>query len=262
MKKILKFNFYLTEDTFDCYSNRLHFELIKSFRDVFDEFYFNISLDDIEETALIRQFEDRILDIVENRTVKFNISRNNQFRESQFLYDSIYTNRHENDLVFFAHNKGITNFDEYPSEEQKDSITSWIVGLYYFNLIDIGSVTYNLIERQCAFYGWCLVNGNRVNTKNHFMFNGTFYWVNNFLLQMMKNDELPLYNRYFSEDMPGNTVKFENVYSYQWKYLSIYDDNYDLDFYNKTNKYIRIMYDDDTIDKFFEFRDKILNNIL
>jgi hypothetical protein len=77
-------------------------------------------------------------------------------------------------LTFFCHNKGITNFGL-----NRKSISLWIIAMYWYNLSNMEFPVNETIgaSRMCTgilnYY-----NENDAWTRYHWMYSGTFFWLN------------------------------------------------------------------------------------
>ena len=67
----------------------------------------------------------------------------------------------EEKLVFFGHNKGITNIKKYG----KDNIMYWIAGMYFFSLNYMDEVVDKLIGRPSFSYGSMLTKNDITNIR-------------------------------------------------------------------------------------------------
>jgi hypothetical protein len=202
MKKQLYFNFYVNRKQFplDSIVNNIHFACLEYYKDIFDEVFINISLDDTEDYELIRDVQNKFLDIfgVAKRIV-FLVNKNDfQLCESLFFYEEIYKKLNNLDLVFFAHNKGITNI----TDMDKDILFHWIIALYYGSLHNETQATGNLTRSVSLTYGSCYVSIKDVCK----FYSGSFYWLNGKRIHQHlvdKGNYVPkLSSRYFVEMFP------------------------------------------------------------
>lgn len=262
MKKRLLYNFYINRDTLNFYSNKIHFVLLRKYSYIFDEIYFNLSVDDVNDTELIRAVELKLLQLHTKGRIVFTISENNKFRESQLVYDEIYKNECDDALVFFGHNKGLTNYIDPDNQYNKDSLDTWIVGLYYFSFIDINEIENELIGFQHVTFGPYLIHSNLIFNKHKHMYMGTFYWVN---LQSLRNHiqgrHYGLNNRFFSELMLGEFVQFDVTSSRGDCYLRQTSGDFIPNFFEDADTYTKMIYSEEDVDAFYKFKEEILNEV-
>lgn len=244
VKKRIIFYFYVFENYKDNYAIKIHLQCLRHYSHVFDEAFFVISVDDVNNTDLIMDVERELLSIG-FKDVRFKVHKNNPYCESQVFFDEIAKKLDYLDgLTFFAHTKGITNInnDEYPIE----SIEAWIFGLYYFNLNFIDEVERMLIYRTCRFYGAFLVDLTNYWAKM-FLYSGTFYWLNAQRLvqdNMVGKIKLPtlITDRGFAETFPGSMYReYVTGYltSHNARYLFYYN------FHKETHETIPFLCEDD-----------------
>jgi hypothetical protein len=245
MKKQLYFNFYVNRKQFPFNSiiNNIHFACLEYYKDVFDEVFINISLDDIEDYELIRQVQNKFLDIfgvAKKRKITFKISKNNLYlRETVFFYEEILEKLNDLDLVFFAHNKGITNIID--TDINRDDLFHWIIGLYYASLSDMDDVQYLLLSHNRLMYGSFPLYSHKTEW---FIYAGTFYWLNckriSFVLTSYNLNNMPLIDRFVSETYPAyiSNVTTKTWYESHGFLDAVYlDMEKEYDFYNNAILY-------------------------
>ena len=138
MKKLV-FSFYISRDWETNKANLLHFLCLKYYNEVFDKAEIYIIVDNRKDYENIQKVKEKFLSIFSKiEQISFSIIDNTPYRESFVVKHYIFDKLGEDELVFFAHNKGITNFinPNYPSEY----VTKWIVGLYFYSLNFIDEV--------------------------------------------------------------------------------------------------------------------------
>lgn len=257
MIKKLVFNLFLSRETFDCEVNRLHFKCLETYANVFDEMLFVLSLDDINDLELIRMAENKLLQMHTNGTITFSVVKNTELRETEAFKREIVDKMPEEKLVFFGHNKGITNIKKYG----KDNIMYWISGMYFFSLNYMDEVVDKLIGRPSFSYGSMLTKNDITNIRYGWAYIGTFFWINSAILYdhiKRFNIELPhCTNRFYDEEFLGN------VYSMDFFALS-HENRYLMnggDYYRNSRLYVKLIYENNGLDEFNAFYDKIINEL-
>lgn len=257
MTKKLVFNFYLTKNCIDSEVNRLHLRCLEIYSHIFDEMLFVLSLDDVNDLETIRTFQDRLLKLHTKGTITFSIVKNNELRESATFKREIVDKMPEEKLVFFAHNKGVTNINDY----EKDSILYWIVGMYFFSLNYMDEVETLLVQRPMMSYGSMLTKNTESSIKYHWAYIGTYFWINSGILyDYIKhfNIELPhCTNRFYDEEFLGNVYPIDYyAKSHGCRYILE-----GVNYYLHAREYIEIIYGTAGLDEFNEFYDKIINEL-
>ena len=225
LKKELVFYFYVTDDFFERKTNLVHLECLKRYAHVFDNSTFYISVDDVNNTELIRRVEQKLLSLPFNGNISFVVHKNDDLRESAvFSKELIDKIKNDDCLLFFGHGKGFTNLDVY----EERSMLQWLVGCYYLslNVMDNVERAINSNERTWITYGSFPLFDQRKYTpeflaepganlylgriKYHWCYSGTFFWINTPRLRgfiKMFDIEYPdLYDRYYSEKFLGNMI--------------------------------------------------------
>jgi hypothetical protein len=239
MKKQLYFYFYTRRDTLFSEVNQIHFKCLEYYRNVFDEAFICISIDDINDEELIKDTQTIFFDIFKGKTLSFKVMQNNQqLCESMFFHEEILDNLDKLDLVFFAHGKGVTNITDPRCD--RESLLHWIVGLYYGSLNNyycaINKITRDTYFTCGSFY-----------TKRYDMrlYSGTFYWMNtkriNTYVKRNKIDLPKLSNRYEVEYFPYNINMENEMCSVNNKCLVFDIPNYVGDFWVDTKEYCKIL---------------------
>lgn len=257
MTKKLVYNFYLTRGTKDSDINRLHLKCIELFSSVFDEMLFLISVDDMNDIGLIKDIEYKLLKLHTKGNITFKIVKNTELRETEAFKNEIVDKMPEDKLVFFAHNKGVTNVATY----DKETILYWVAGMYYFSLNYIHEVEYLLTQREIISYGSMLTKNAESNIKYNWSYIGTFFWVNSgSLYNHIKhfNIELPVCsNRFYDEEFLGNIYPIEY-------YPKSHDCRYIInavDYYKYAKEYIKIIYEGHGLAEFDDFFNEIINEL-
>lgn len=255
MNKKLVFSFYLSRDTFDREINQLHFSCLSEYAHIFDEIIFVIIANDTEDTELIKKLQRKVIDLPYTGTITFKIVKNNDFRESYVFKTEVIDRLGEDDLVFFAHNKGISNV-EWANKRQ---IYLWVVGMYYYSLNFMEEVDSKLVRGKYLSYGSFLTENKDIDnrgTKYGWSYIGTFFWMNSKKVKdyiELNNVYTPqLSDRFFDEDFLGN------IYPKDLKMAGSHNDIYIRnagDYYSFAENYIRTLYGD--ANDFYEFYNRM-----
>ena len=245
MTKKLIYSFYLSRDTYDLKINDIHFRCLDRFKNSFDEVDITFIMDDKADVDILKDAEERFISIFLGKNVSFSIIENNEFRESRVFYDKVATKLSENELVFFAHNKGVSNVKQFDINE----IYTWVCGMYYYSLNFMDEVEYKLVGRKYFSYGSFLTINEEPEkyNKHGWYYIGTFFWINCKKIEQymtMHNIPLPiLADRFYDEEFLGNIIQAWPMImatGHQDKYLK-----YCYNYYEKSREFIRLLdYDD------------------
>jgi len=266
MNKKLVYSFYLTNDSFDKEINKLHFNCLKHYLHIFDEVSLTIIKDEEVKAEKVHELENFFLNNFNGDKISFITIPNQELRETFVFNEEIVKKLSENgnNLVFFAHNKGISNLEKY----DKRTIFIWVAGMYYYSLNFIDDVEYNLISRPYISYGSFLTQVTPLEEtqrpKYGWCYIGTYFWINSQKL----NDYIDLHNvrvpycsdRYFDEEYLGNIYPMQPslAASHMQRYI-INAENY----YLYAENYLHTLYGE--AEDFYEFYNKIIefgNDIL
>ena len=175
MNRKLVFSFYIN-DNFHDEINEIHFKCLNHFKEAFDLADISFIVDEEYNKEYLREAQDRFLSIFLGKNISFSIVPNNEFRESKVFYDKIATRLKDEDLVFFGHNKGVTNVLKYDRQE----IYIWVTGMYYFSLNFMDDVESRLLNEKYYCYGSFLSKNDEPEkcNKNGWYYVGTFFWIN------------------------------------------------------------------------------------
>lgn len=255
MVKKLIYSFYVSEDTYSLKINEIHFRCLERYKDSFDcaDITF-IANNRVEDLPNICEAERRFLEIFKGKDISFSIIDNNEFRESRVFYDKIATKLYDNEIVFFAHNKGVSNVGEYDEKQ----IYTWVCGMYYYSLNFKEEVDEKLISKKFYSYGSFLTKNFEPEKCNKYgwYYIGTFFWINCVKLRnymRIHGIEMPeMGDRFYDEEFLGNIIEafplmmagchnelyLENCYNY----------------YEKVTEFIHLIYDTraDGFDAFYE----------
>lgn len=259
MKKKLIFNFYVFPDWLNGEVgkiNEIHLRCLKEYIHIFDEVMFVITMDDTNNIKLINEVKGKILDFFIKGQITIRIEKNTKLREAVTFYKEVVKKLGEDDLVFFAHNKGITNI----KKDNKESIYYWIYGMYFYCLNFIDDVESALIGDNGisygAFFAQCKLNKC---IKYGWMYSGNFYWLNSKKVKnYMDNNNIavpPLDNRMYGEQFIGNIVAMFNPQPFPTTYGKW---GFDIDVYNpycQSKEILKVLYEN--IDDLEDFINKI-----
>ena len=256
MLKKLVYSFYISNETYSKKINEIHFRCLEYFKNSFDCADITFIREDNEGNTdeAVYQAEQKFLQIFKNKDISFSIIKNNEFRESIVFYEKIVKRLNDNKLVFFSHNKGITNIPRY-SEKQ---IYSWVCGMYYYSLNYPKEIEYFLLNRTYYSYWSFLTKFKREHNqiKYGWYYIGTFFWINcPKLINYIRNHniELPILDdRFYDENFLGNVID-----TFPEKMSACHDNLYLIDccdYYNHTTDYINLIYDTqkDGFDNFYK----------
>lgn len=256
MKKRLVFNFYVTSDWYDNEINRFHLRCLSKYAYIFDELVFVISLDDINDTALIRSVEHQLLELHTRGRISFKIHQNDKTCEGDTMHTEVVQKLGDDVLVFFAHNKGCTNITNQHNEVatsgiDRNVVYAWVYALYYFALEYSDVIDTLLIGKSAYCYGALLTSTNDSVTKYHWYYSGAFFWINSpSLYDYIKrsNIELPhCSHRAYAEEFLGHVIPMnERVRSLSDVYLVGEGINY----YLYVDDYIKTIYGEEEYNKF------------
>lgn len=208
MNKKLIFSFYISRDTYNLEINEIHFKCLEKYANVFDRADITFIMKDRADTELLLDAEIRFSRMFLGRDIQFSVIDNDEFRESRVFYDKIASKLSENDIVFFGHNKGVSNVSKYDTKQ----IYSWVCGMYYYNLNFIEEVEQKLVNSKFFSYGTFLTQNEEPEkyTKYGWYYIGTFFWINcQKLWQYMLNEEIAvpaLSDRFYDEEFLGNII--------------------------------------------------------
>ena len=273
MKKRLIFNFYIDENWKENHMNKIHLFCLEYYKHIFDEIVFMVSLNEPQNSKLIYDFEKHILSLELCPNIQFIVKKNHVFREAKNFYDEIATKLSENDgLTFFAHNKGITNYNSgtYPNCD----VEKWVTSMYYGCLERPQDMEYWLTDGRKLAYGTLLdiineeYNDDRLFFdslglwlgKRRYFYMGTFFWMNCPMIGYYMNNnniELPqLVDRWYAENFFANIFDVSHCESFDMRKTFNYDNG------GVRNIDIIINYSfGDYIENYLEFHNKVLENV-
>ena len=258
MNRKLVFSFYIN-DNFHDEINEIHFKCLNHFKEAFDLADISFIVDEGYNKEYLREAQDRFLSMFLGKNISFSIVPNNEFRESKVFYDKIATRLKDEVLVFFGHNKGITNVFNCDRQE----IYIWVTGMYYFSLNFMDDVESRLLNEKYYCYGSFLSKNNELEkgNKNGGHYIGTFFWIiGKKLYQYMINNEIQLpvlSDRFYDEDFLGNIIPtWPLVMTASWENRYLINCG---NFYEYTSSYIKMLCGED-IEEYKKFYKLILPN--
>lgn len=258
VKKKMLFYFYANDDFENLNSNKIHFNCISHYAHIFDEIEIVISIDNISDFNLIKRIKKYFVEnILFLGDMAFLIRQNTPYCECKvFREELLLKEQNYNGLIFFCHNKGTTNYEQF-----KNALDIWLTGAYFFSLEFIEEVEKALIFYNNFFYGSYPMadvnNSGKILNKYNAFYTGTFFWIN--LLKHIKlcnsceiDYLLPMDSRGYAEEYCGNFYNFETgLASHGLMYL--YPHNlYDKKECEAATKFLCI--DDETWEKYNEFK--------
>ena len=279
-RKILIYYLYITDDFFDRIVNLANVECLRRYSHIFDEARIFLSIDDVNNLTLIKKIEHLFIDMNFNGNVKFIIHKNDEYRESRIVKEEIADNLKSfgEDIIFFGHGKGYSNLD---TGYDKASMLHWAIGCYYMSL-EFEKEALDSITGMNTFSAYgsfpLIMQADKKlpddylskdelylgRIKYRWCYSGTFFWINPAKLYdhlAIFRQETPLiFDRYYSEKYLGNVMSYganacgHNLI-YLWHTNNMYNDGV-------AESCIRfILHDEEEIAKYYEFYNKILNDI-
>lgn len=267
------FNFYINNNWKEHHINKIHFFCLKHYSNRFDEMVFFVSIDDTTNTKEIYEFEEYIIGLNLCPNISFIVTQNHIFREAKNFYDHIALKLGDLEgLTFFAHNKGITNYDGpyYLNEE----VEKWITSMYYGCLERPDEMTYHLTDARKLAYGTLLdiiTDGFTDDVlfddsmglwlgKNRYFYMGTFFWMNCPMIKYyMENNniELPqLVDRWYAENFFANIFDVYHCEGFDMRRTFNYTDGG----IRNLDTIIEFSFGSE-IDKYFDFHNYVLQNL-
>lgn len=256
MNRKLVFAFYVNGEYEDTINN-IHFDCIRNYANRFDEADINFILDrDYPENYLL-DAQRRFSEIFLGKNISFSMYDNTEYREAVIFRDKIATRLKDEELVFFAHNKGTTNVKKY----DRTQIYTWVTAMYFYSLNFMDEVQQQLYNGKYYSYGPFLTKNNEREHANKYgwYYIGTYFWINcRKLYQYMKNEEIDvpeMGDRFYAEEFLGNIIQtwpYIMTGSHQTRYL-VDCDNY----YEHTTDYLAMLHETEE-DGFNEFYERIV----
>ena len=132
----LIFSYYITPNNEITYMHRLHMHLLQKYVNVFSIIDIYLCIDDIHNIDLIEKHKSFIQETL-NCEINFFIEQNDQYYREGNIYINYVINKLDeyaktDDLIFFAHTKGLTNEKNLNNLE---NTKQWVSLMYYMNLM-------------------------------------------------------------------------------------------------------------------------------
>lgn len=223
MNKKLVFAFYLSKNYVSEIVN-IHFNCLRAFSHVFDEVEIVFILDREYDRNNLLDAEKRFVEIFCGKPITFKHVDNTQYREALVFQNEVVERLGEGELVFFAHNKGVTNVEKY----DKKQIYTWVMAMYFYSLNYMDEVNDALLNKKFMSYGPFLTQNDEPEkpTKHGWYYVGTFFWINSRKVQQYAvNNEitLPLMgDRFYAEEFLANIYPswpYVTAASHGYRYL-------------------------------------------
>ena len=260
----LVYHFYVTPKWRELEVVKIHLACLEEYAENFTESIFVLSMEDINDTQSVYELEKKIIDIGFTN-VTFKVRPTNWLCESDTLDKEIFQHMGELEgITFFAHSKGVNNEILNYHNMTKESVFQWIVAMYYLTQDSINEVKGKLYGPHGILFGALKTFRTDLTNKYHWIYSGTFYWVNAIRL----HDTIKLNNifvpkctdRFFSEHVMGNILDTKQETGIQacdshfGSYL-IGADNY----YDNAPQYIQLCTDTEHYKLFLTFFQKIMD---
>lgn len=260
--KRLVFHFYVPSMWKTLKSVELHLNCLRQYSFIFDEALFVISVDNLEDTELINEFEHTLLNLGFKGNISFKVEENTMLFEAKTLNEEIFQKLETLEgITFFGHSKGIGN--ELRDSLEWDKLETWICGLYFLSLE-------YYIEAESKLYGvWSTAFGpfkstwEELDNKNHWIYSGTFFWLNcPRLYDKIKRENLELRHcndRFFSEHVLGDLLEFNPQTSYS-NIASSHKESYLINsnnYYDYVDYYITLILNESDLNNFYTFKKSV-----
>ena len=128
MNKKLVFAFYLAKNYKSEIVN-IHFLCLKRFSKAFDSAEIVFILDKEYDRDNLLDAQQRFTEIFCGKPLSFSMVDNTPYREALVFQQYVVARMDEEELVFFAHNKGTTNVDKF----DKEQIYTWVIAMYFYS---------------------------------------------------------------------------------------------------------------------------------
>lgn len=261
--KRLVFHFFVPENWKELKVVRLHLNCLKHYSFIFDEALFVISVDDVNNNALITEFEHTLLDLGFRKSIKFQVRQNTKFYESKTLNDEIIEKLDTLDgITFFGHSKGIGN--EMFNDLEWEQLKTWVAGLYFLSLEYYYEAENKLYGVKAITYGPFKTYWKDYDNVYHWVYSGTFFWVNTRRLYdkiQRENKKIRFCNdRFFSELFLGDILPFDKQTSHS-NIVSSHNESYlygeYVDYYTYVTEYFKMICNENDCNKFSRFLKEI-----
>ena len=209
MKKTLVYHLYIDNDCEDNIVYNVHKFCLMEFLDVFDEVKLTISLDDLNNIKLRNWGANWGNTLFGDKLTEITYATNSVFRESKTFHDKVLNNSSNDELIFFFHSKGTTNFKR--NNISNFSVFNWICGSYFFNLSKLYDTIDRVEDGMKVFSGAFFVKSTDNEIMNYKPFYaGAAQWVNVRGLQNLIKcgliKKLECSDRFFAERYCGRVL--------------------------------------------------------
>lgn len=128
-------------------------------------------MDDLADLELKLKGINYIYNIEFKGNVDIIFRKNTELGEAATVRDYVVNTNEKNEMIFFCHTKGITTFRANDGKAKLNSITNWILTMYFYNLNFTNEVIEIFQGKRVpieAFYGTLLML--LTDTKNYPVF--------------------------------------------------------------------------------------------
>lgn len=221
----LVFHFFITKDWRENKVYDLHFNCLQYYKDCWDEAYFALSTEDTSDTESLLEVKRKLFDIFKDtKRLEFETIQNTPYGEVSTFKKEVIDRLGYDDVVFFAHTKGVTDVIRHHMEPEY--VYSVVCGLYYFSLKNavrkegvVDEITQELeISTDFLSYGSFMTQfryKEHVKNRYEWYYAGTFFWINGKRLKhyiQINNIELPeVVDRYYAENFLGHIYPIQLI---------------------------------------------------
>lgn len=261
--KRLVFHFFLHPSWKSLKCVRLHLNCLKKYSFIFTHALFVISVDDINDTDMILEFEHELLNLGFKGEIEFKVRENTKFYESKTLDEEIVQKLPELDgITFFGHSKGVGN--ELFDSVSWTQLETWIAGLYFLSLEFYYEAENKLYGVHGVTYGPFKTHWLDYDNTNHWVYSGTFFWVNTRRLYDKLDREgkhIRFCNdRFFSELFLGDVLPFDEQTEFS-NVVGSHNESYlhgtDINYYDYVTDYIKMINNDRDYKNFLKFLEEV-----
>lgn len=170
----LIFAYYIMNEISDLH--KFHINMLANFINIFNYIDFYLLYDNDNENK-IEEHKNFIISILKRNDINFiKIQNNSILREGQIYKKYIIDKLNNyNELIFFAHTKGVTNIVNL---ENISNTKLWIAIMYFYNMNYFKNVIEDFLYNKSLSWG-AIYNYDKNNiTKYHWQYTGSFHWIN------------------------------------------------------------------------------------
>lgn len=261
----LVYHFYVTSKWRESEVVKIHLACLEEYAKNFTESIFVLSMEDINDSQSVYEIEKKIIDIGFTN-VTFKVRPTNwHLCESDTLDKEIFQHMGELEgITFFGHSKGVFNEGRNYHCMTKESVFQWIVAMYYLTQEPIDEVESKLYGPHGIVFGAFKTFRDDLTNKYHWIYSGTFYWVNAIRLYntiKLNNIFVPkCTDRFFSELVMGNILDTKRETGLQA--CDSFCGSYLIDckdYYDDTPQYIQLCTGPNIYKSFLTFFQKIMD---